>query len=190
MNNSVQKRKSKSSAIPNQEKQPSAFNWWGKALGIRSIAVTIVVGLLLYNGISMSAGYQWVWERLLKGNWNIIKVHRKANLEERNQMKLGFDYTYLSHIKKHTPEDAIILFPLKTHITEKNGDQKLSNNITSKNWVTHFVYPRTVLYKDEKDTNPLYSKITHIAIIAGHGYEDVEYEVQQKHAFTVISKKR
>jgi hypothetical protein len=191
MNNSVRKRKPKSSMThSSKEKQPSTFNWWSRALGIRSIIVAIVVGLLLYEGISKNTGYQWTWESLLKGNWNYIQRHRKASLDERNQGKLGFDYMYLSFIKKNTPEDAIILFPLRTHITEQNDNKKLSGNIATKSWVTHFVYPRTVLYKDEKDTNPLYNKVTHVAIIAGHGYEDVEYEVQKKYAFTVIPKKR
>ncbi|MDR1593298.1 MAG: hypothetical protein LBS43_02280 [Prevotellaceae bacterium] len=174
----------------NKQKQSSASSWWSKAFGLRSMAVAIVLGLLLYQGVSTSASYQWVWNNLLKGNWTYIWANRKASLEERNQRKLGFDYIYLSHIKKNTPEDAIILFPLRTHITEQKGDQKLSNNVISKNWATHFLYPRTVLYKDEKDTNPLYGKVTHIAIVAGHGYEDVEYDVQQKYAFTVIPKTR
>lgn len=172
------------------EKQPSALNRWNRALGIRSIAVAIVGGFLLYKGISMNTGYQWVWENLLKANWTYIQAHSKASLEERYQSKLGFDYAYLSYIKKNTPEDAIILFPLRAHITEQNSNQKLSAYITNKSWVTHFVYPRTVLYKDEKDTNPLYGKVTHVAIAAGHGYEDLEYEVQAKHAFTVIPKKQ
>jgi hypothetical protein len=191
MNNTVRKRKTTQPIVSDNEKQTSVFkNWWNKAFGIRSMAVAIVIGLLLYKVISLDAGYQWVWKDLLVGNWKYIQIHRKANIEERNQMKLGFDYAYLNYIKKNTPEDAVILFPSKAHITEQNGKQKLSNNVTSKNWMTHFVYPRTALYKDEKDTNPLYDKVTHIAIVAGHGYEDLEYEVKEKQAFTVLPKKR
>lgn len=191
MNNTVRKRKTTQPIVSDNEKQTSVFkNWWSKAFGLRSMAVAIVIGLLLYKVISLDAGYQWVWKDLLVGNWKYIQIHRKANIEERNQMKLGFDYAYLNYIKKNTPEDAVILFPSKAHITEQNGKQKLSNNVTSKNWMTHFVYPRTALYKDEKDTNPLYDKVTHIAIVAGHGYEDLEYEVKEKQAFTVLPKKR
>jgi hypothetical protein len=189
--NKTGKRKLTTPVVSDNEKQTPVFkNWLSKAFGIRSIVVTIVVGLLLYKGISMDKGYQWVWESLLKGNWEHIQVHRKASIEERNQMKLGFDYAYLNYIKKNTPEDAIIMFPLRTHITEQSGKQKLSSSINSKSWVTHFLYPRTALYKDEKDTNPLYDKVTHIAIVAGHGYEDLDYEVKEKDAFTVLPKKR
>jgi hypothetical protein len=65
----------------------------------------------------------------------------------------------------------------------------LGPDVANKSWVTHFVYPRIALYKDEKETNPLYGQVTHVAIIAGHGYEDLEYEVQEKAAFAVFPKK-
>ncbi|MDR1602629.1 MAG: hypothetical protein LBS42_09415 [Tannerella sp.] len=153
------------------------------------MAVAIAGCFLLYTVISMDEGYRWVWNSLLKGNWAFIQEHRKASLEERNQMKMGFNYAYLNHIKKNTPEDAIILFPLQKHVTEQSGDMKLGDDITSKSWVTHFVYPRRALYKDEEATNPLYSQVTHVAVIAGHGYEDLDYEVPAKPAFAVFPKK-
>jgi hypothetical protein len=192
MNKTVRKIKLVPPVASDKEKPSATFkfkNWWSRAFGVRSIVVAIVGGLFLYKGISMDNGYRWVWENLLKGNWKYIQVHRRASIEKRNQMKLGFDYDYLNYIKKNTPEDAIILFPSKTHITEQSGKQKLSHNINSKSWVTHFIYPRTALYKDEKETNPLYDKVTHIAIIAGHGYEDLEYTVKEIQAFIVLPKK-
>ncbi|MDR1416364.1 MAG: glycosyltransferase family 2 protein, partial [Prevotellaceae bacterium] len=113
---------------------------------------------------------------------------RNATLDERYQMKLGFDYVFLNHIKQNTPEDAVILFPLKKCTTEKGGDSQLSGNINSKYWVTHFVYPRRILYKDEQETNSRYSDVTHVAIVAGHGYEDLNYPVMERYYFTVLPK--
>lgn len=185
----VRKSKLQSPATQPDHKQTPKDNWWKHFLGIRSMAVAMAGCFLLYTAISMEEGYQWVWNGLLKGNWTYIRQHRHASLEERNQMKMGFNYAYLNYIKKNTPDDAIILFPLKEHITEQSGNMKLGGEITAKNWVTHFVYPRKALYKDEEATNPLYGRVTHVAIIAGHGYEDLEYEVREKPAFAVFPKK-
>ncbi|MDR2691878.1 MAG: hypothetical protein LBB73_06215 [Dysgonamonadaceae bacterium] len=185
----VRKRKFQSPATRPESKETPKDNWWGKFLGIRSMAVAIAGCFLLYPVISGDEGYRWVWNSLLKGNWVFIREHRKASLEERNEMKLGFNYVYLCYVKKNTPEDAIILFPLQKHITEQSGNMKLGGEIAGKSWVTHFIYPRRALYKDEESTNPLYGQVTHVAVIAGHGYEDLEYEVQEKPAFAVFPKK-
>lgn len=186
----VRQRKFQSPATQPESKEIPKNSWLGKCLGIRSMAVAIGGCFLLYTGISKDEGYQWVWNSLLKGNWAFIQEHREASLEERNQMKLGFNYAYLDYIKKNTPEDAIILFPLQKHVTEQIDNMKLGGEITNKSWVTHFVYPRRALYKDEEFTNSLYNEVTHVAIIAGHGYEDLEYEVQEKPAFAVFPKKQ
>ncbi|MDR2120941.1 MAG: hypothetical protein LBP64_08750 [Tannerella sp.] len=185
----VRKKKSQSPVARPENRQAPANDWWSKAFGIRSMGVAIAGCLLLYIALPMNEGYNWAWNGLLKGNWNFIRANRNASLEERNQMKMGFDFSYLNHIRKNTPEDAVILFPLREHITEQSGNMKLGYDITNKSWVTHFVYPRLALYKDEKDTNPLYNQVTHVAIIAGHGYEDLEYEVADKPAFALFPKK-
>jgi hypothetical protein len=82
----------------------------------------------------------------------------------------------------------VILFPLKQYTTEKAGSSQLTDKSNSKYWITHFVYPRRVLYKDEQDTNPRYRDVTHVAIVAGHGYDDLEYQVSNPPDFTVLPK--
>ena len=165
-------------------------SWWIQAFGIKSLAIGVAGVFLLYAGMSMNEGYKWVWDGLLKGNWQFIRAHQKATIEERYAMKIGFDYSYLNYIKKNTPEDAILLFPLKEHIEEAIGNQKLSGNISNKKWVTHFLYPRRTLYQDEKDKNPLYNQVTHVAIAAGHGYEYLEYAVNERPPFAVFPKRK
>jgi hypothetical protein len=190
MTKHIQKRKSQPAAsFPNNRQTPGS-NWWVNTFGIRSIIVAIVGGLLFYGGISMNEGYQWMWNSLLIGNWKHIQANRQASLEERNLMKLGFNYAYMNFVKKNTPEDAVILLPLRTHLTDAAGNQQLGADMTVKTFVTHFVYPRTVLYQDEKETNPLYNEVTHVAIVAGHGYEELDYEVAEKPAFAVFPKKQ
>ena len=153
------------------------------------MALAVAVGLLLYAVMRDNSGYKWAWSSLLKGNWELIQKHRKTTLDERYQMKLGFDYVFYKYIIDNTPEDAVLLFPLKKYNTEKGGDYQLNSSINAKYWATHFLYPRKVLYKDEQETNPRYRDVTHVAIIAGHGYEDVDYPVYERSYFTVLPKK-
>ncbi|GHT11061.1 hypothetical protein AGMMS4956_03490 [Bacteroidia bacterium] len=163
--------------------------WLLRAIGFKSLLLAVVVGLLLYGGIPKNSGYQWTFVNYLKGNWDFIQAHDTATLDEIYQMKCGFDYAYLNYIKQHTPDTAIILFPLKEYLTEKGGDMQLSGNVGSKMWVTHFVYPRRILYKDEAEINPLYKDVTHVAIVAARGYEDLDYFVQQRAYFDIQPKK-
>ncbi|MDR2448849.1 MAG: hypothetical protein LBD52_02690 [Prevotellaceae bacterium] len=161
-----------------------------KAFGFKSLMIAVAGGLLLYWTITENKGYWWVYEKLLKGNMETIWQYRTATLDERYQMKLGFDYVFWNFIKQHTPDDAVILFPLKEHNTEKAGNSQLTGRTNSKYWVTHFVYPRRVLYKDEQDINPHYNDVTHVAIVAGHGYEDLDYRVSERTYFTILPKKQ
>jgi hypothetical protein len=164
------------------------LQWLIRFFSIRSIFVTIILALGIYTGMTEIKCYKWVWENYLKGNWELIQKHPKTTIDERLKMKLGFDYGFLSFINENTPEDAVILFPLPEYITEKSGTTQLTGNICSKMWVTHFIYPRRVVYKSEAESNPLYKDITHVAICAGHGYEDTDYPGEQTVQFTVLPK--
>ncbi|MDR3269583.1 MAG: hypothetical protein LBT83_11040 [Tannerella sp.] len=161
--------------------------WLGRAFGLRSILVAGVVALGINLSVTQNSGYAWTRQHL-ESNWDFIRQHSNATPDERLQTKLGFDYGFLNFIRQNTPEDAVILFPLPEHVTEKSGNMQLTDNVTTKMWVTHFVYPRRILYKNEAETNPLYNEVTHVAVCASHGYEDLNYRVQQQPAFTVLSK--
>ncbi|MDR2685048.1 MAG: hypothetical protein LBB53_06675 [Prevotellaceae bacterium] len=176
-------------AAPKQQPKSNFLQWLFKALGWQNILAAIVVVFVLYTVADENDGYKWVKESLLKSNWEIVKKYPKAALNERLQMKLGFDYAFLNYIKEHTPDTAIILFPIREQILEKGGNMQLTSNIASKFWVTHFVYPRRILYMEEKAANPLYKNVTHVAICAMHGYEELEYEMPQRAWFDVLPKK-
>jgi hypothetical protein len=187
----------KKKTIPNKKKpnkvelpvHKSTWWWLGNVLGWRSMLAAVAVAILVYNVVDKNSGYQWVTKNYLQGNWEHIRKYPNATLEERNQMKLGFSYVFLNYIVKHTPDTAIILFPLKKHITENANGTQLTSDVTAKNWATYFIYPRRIVYKDDKDTDPLYSKVTHVAICAAHGYEDLDYQVFQRAYFDVLPKK-
>ena len=169
--------------------QQPGIQWLAGALGLRSILIAGAVGLIIYVSLTQNPGYTWAWQSYLKGNYDFICKYPNATLDERLQMKLGFDYSFLHYINQNTPEDAVILFPDTKHITEKAGNMQLSDNVVMKMWVTHFVYPRRILYANEAETNPLYKDVTHVAICAGHGYEKLEYSVENRPAFIVLPQK-
>jgi hypothetical protein len=175
---------------PPKDTGKPAVCWLKRAFGFRSLLVAVAGGLLLYWTITGNKGYWWVYETLLKDNMEVIWKHRTATLDERYQMKLGFDYVFWNFIKQHTPDSAVILFPRKEHNTEKVENYQLTDKTNNKFWVTHFVYPRRVLYKDEQETNPRYNDVTHVAVVAGHGYEDLDYWVGERTYFTVLPKRR
>jgi hypothetical protein len=164
--------------------------WLLRVCGFKSILLAGVLTFVVYAIFTKNDGYKWVTINYLKGNWEHIRKYPDATLDQRNEMKLGFNYVFLNHIVKNTPDTAVILFPQKEYITEKGGDMQLSNDVTVKIWATHFVYPRRVVYKDDKDIDPFYDKVTHVAICAAHGYEDLDYFVQQRTYFDVLPKKQ
>jgi hypothetical protein len=163
--------------------------WLGKALGLKSLLVAAVLtGTVCYT-VDKNTGYNWVWNGLLKSNYTMIRQNRHATLDERMQMKLGFDYIFLNHIRKNTPDDAVILLPAAEHITEKADNLQLTGSVATKMWAEYFVYPRRIVYKNEAETNPLYREVTHVAICAGHGYEDLDYPVREHSTFAIYPKR-
>jgi hypothetical protein len=171
------------------QKAQSKKQWLKDMLGFRSIFVAVIISVVLYQVVDKNNGYNWAWNSLLKGNWELIRKYPNTTLEERYQMKLGYDFAFLNYIKKNTPDTAIILFPKRELITEKVENTQLGSAIGNKMWVTHFIYPRRVIYKEEDTVNPLYKNVTHIAICAGHGYDELEYNVEQRTYFGVFPKK-
>ncbi len=164
--------------------------WLRKAAGPKSLLLLLAGGLLLYAAVAGNEGYNWAWNSLLKGNWELTRKHAGASLDERLQMKLGFNYAYLNFVKQNTPEEAVILFPLKDNMFDKAGNMQLDGWANRKYWIARFLYPRRPLFKDEAESNPLYKAVTHVAIVAGHGYEDLDYEVKGKMPFTVLPKQQ
>ncbi|MDR3246282.1 MAG: hypothetical protein LBT50_07600 [Prevotellaceae bacterium] len=188
-NRQTKKEKSLHQATnPSPVRRP-VLRWLIRFFSPRSILVAIILAFGVYEGITEVKCYKWVWENYLKENLEFTHKYAKKTTKERLNMKLGFDHSFLSFINEHTPENAVILFTLQEHIIEKSGDAKLTEKIGMKMWVTHFIYPRRAVYKSEAESNPVYKDVTHVAICAGHGYEDLDYNISQKQPFTVLPKK-
>ena len=142
---------------------------------------------VLYNEVN---GYKWAVDSLLMENLEYADKYQEADLAERLQLKLGYNYSYLDFLIKNTPEDAIILIPPQEVIFKegKNSLFALRNPyiLARKAATSYYTYPRKLVFEDEKDSSALYSEITHVAIINGWGYDKLHYEVGQKQPNTVL----
>lgn len=172
-------------AKSNKESKPTIKKWSICVFGWRSLLVSFLFIGIVYKIVDTNKGYNWAWNSLLKGNWALVKKYPDLTLDQRYEMKTGFNYSFLNYIKNHTPDTAIILFPEKQHITKKCGNMQLGKECGNKMWVTHFIYPRIPLFKGTSDTVYL-SSVTHVAICAANGYENLHYPVYQRRCFDVL----
>ena len=159
-------------------------NWFKQAIGFRSILMMLAGLIILTANLKNNDGYKWAWETLLKGNWKIIQTNRSASITKRYAMKMGYTAQLLEHIKTNTPENAILLFPTKAQLQEKS-QYNIDPNITVRNWVLHYLYPRRVIYANE-DYAPLRQQVNYVVIVNGHGYESLDIEPDQRPPFAVI----
>ena len=158
--------------------------WLKQATGFRSILLMLAGLIILLTTVKNNAGYNWAWETLLKGNWKTVRANCSAGIAERYAMKMGFTAQLLEYFKENTPENAVLLFPTKAQLREKS-QHNIDPNITGRNWVLHYLYPRRVIYADE-DYAPLRQQVNYVVIVNGHGYESLDVEFDQYPSFAVI----
>ena len=157
-----------------------------KALfGWRSIAVGLVGIALLKIAVSTNPGYNFVYNNLLRSNWEFMQKNKALPNEQRLMSKLGFSYVFVEHLKNNTPESAVILFPKREYIMEK-GSQEIRGEMTNKVWLASFLYPRKTVFEEEKGANPLFEQANYVAIINTHGYNLLEYDVEQEVEYALL----
>jgi hypothetical protein len=160
---------------------------------VKNAVAAVVAGFLLFKCVDVQRGYNWVYNMMLKGNMELIKANPNATLEQRNEFKLGTDYSYLLYVKNSTPEDAVILYPSHEDFSPPGVESPFKQNISNKTWALRFLYPRKLVLPSEMETNRYARDITHVAIVNGRGYERLDYETEAETPtaeFTVISIKR
>lgn len=182
------KKKKSAQKNKNTETKAMQFDWsdWFSR-NLIGLVGSVVVMLLLYYNVR---GYKWVWDSLVMGNLRIIRENPHLTLEKKWQIKCGFDFSYLNYIKSRTPEDAVILMPAYSDIYPE-GEQSDFNStdaggIKNKAWATYFLYPRKLVYEDEKGANPLYEKANYVAIVNSRGYDKLNYPVENKEKYQVL----
>jgi hypothetical protein len=145
---------------------------------------------LIYVLRSYNAGYQWTFQTLLKENLKMMKEYKDITLEQKYEAKLGFSYRFLSNIRKSTPEEAVVIMPPDTVLRPPGGKSDFSEFIVSKMWASYFVYPRKLIYENEKGTSPFYDSATHVAIANYWGYDKLDYPVGNQAQYSVMPLKQ
>jgi hypothetical protein len=147
-----------------------------------AVATAIILIRACYKNVM---GYTWMYDSLLKGNYELISKHKNLTVDERKEMKMGFTFAFLKFVRDNTPEDAIILFPGRDVFFPEGQKSNFNGEPTTKLWCLNTLYPRKIVYVNEVDN--IYSdRITHVAIVDGWGYDRLNYEVPQKIQYAVF----
>ncbi len=135
-------------------------------------------------------GYRWAVEEVGFRNLNLIKrieAKREAerlpplNVHEKRAFKIE-NYYYLQMLNSQTPQNAVVLLPPKK-VVENSRHIFMSEA----EWVAYFIYPRLCISEDELKAKPeMLSRISHVAIIKGWGYQYLKYEPENREEETVL----
>ncbi|MDR1918547.1 MAG: hypothetical protein LBQ65_02740 [Tannerellaceae bacterium] len=168
----MNKRRNKTSPRVKEPQASNPLRWF-----VKNAFVASIVGVLVFQCIEEQAGYHWVYDTLLKGNMQTIRQYPDLTVDQRNELKLGFDYAYLRFLKNATPEDAVILYPSQEDFFPEDKPSPFKHEISNKVWGLRFLYPRKLVLPSEMETSRYASAITHVAIVNGRGYERLSYTV-------------
>ena len=173
---------------------PSKFMAIVANVGGAVVATVFVMTLFAHNepdpqnttDTHLNSGYDWLLNTMLKGNLETIEKYPDLNTEQRYEAKWGpGEIPYLFKVKKATPENAVVLLPPKKLLTEVNFKSSLDLP-----FVTYFLYPRKVVYEDNKEQDTLYSKVTHLVSVNGWGFDKLNYQLQKPEGFMVLPLKQ
>lgn len=151
----------------------------------KQIIAAIILSLAFYMMINKSQAYTWIF-KLMKSNLEIIKKNPELTYQQKMEAKHRFKFRFCDFIVKNTPEDAVILMPAKDIIKNVKELNVGMGSLSNKDYASYFIYPRKFLYPYDKNKNPYWDSITHVAIIDYHGYEYLNYTVNKKSRFSVL----
>jgi len=140
---------------------------------------------LLKDGVKYCGMVQNEIDKRTKGLYDPIKK-RQIAYDTKYEAKIGTEFMVLKMIRDKTPPNAIILFPPPLILTQKTTYLTLRYEIGMKPWASHFLYPRTIVYEQEKGKNPFYDKAQYIFVLHGWGFDHLDYEPQQRNAVDIL----
>lgn len=158
----------------------------------RNLLITFVLLFLLVLLYAAIPGYNYaIKDVAIRNKEKIDQIEtRRLNanmpeltMEDKRLFKIE-DYWYIQFMRERTPTNAVILLPPHSAIDSTPE----FNLLNSSEWMEYFLFPRLCISEDEKNRKPeLYSKITHVAIVNGWGYDKLKYEPNGRPAATVLS---
>lgn len=161
-----------SDALPGQSKQPSGATRSGRltprfsmqkvVTNAFALAVSVLLIVLLF---ARCPQYRWVYHDLLQENMTLIRQYPHLSFDQKMEMKLGVDYSFLMYIRSVTPPDAVILYP--TPEAFRREGSPFTHGIDNKICASRFLYPRKLVLESEWEQNRYTCHITHAVIVNG-----------------------
>jgi hypothetical protein len=145
----------------------------------------VVALVFLYVIFSNIQGYDWMLNTMLKNNFETIEKYPDLNIGQRYELKWGGEIGYVNRIKQSTPDSAIIIVPPRKILTQAGFKSTVELP-----WLSYFVYPRRVVYEDDKDSSAIYKQATYILAVNGWGFDKVNYHIDKPEAFMILPLKK
>lgn len=188
---------------PAVEKIPTSGSWFTFLFKPYNLLFGLIAIMFLVWCTKNVSSYNWVYNGLLKDGYKYCgDVQKEINNRTRSvsdpvkkrqiaydtklEAKVGTEFMVMKMIRDNTPPNAIILFPPPLVMTQKTSYLTLRYEITMKPYASFFLYPRMVVYEQEKGKNPFYEKVQFIFVLHGWGFDHLDYEPQQKNAVDIL----
>ncbi len=127
------------------------------------------VVLLLAALVQYNSGYDHIFNRFGRDIGSNAR-YDSLSYDQRLEVKLGFTAKYLHMLRDSTPANAVILMPPDSIFFPEDTASRFNPLVRNRRWVAYFIYPRKIVYEEEKDTLALYRDVTHVAVVNYWGY--------------------
>ena len=166
-----------------------------KKAAISTASYLINNGIILFSFLTILfflqavvPSYNWLTHKLIRDNLRVIAANPHLSVQKKYEIKLGFDYRYISAVRKNTPDNAVILMPPREVLLKSNFNKKSAWGVKNKTWCTYFLYPRKLVREEERETHKdLYRQVTHVMIVNGWGYQKLHYPVSRKFQYAIVA---
>lgn len=159
------------------------FTWWLKNLLVAAVAYLVCPALLKTN-----VAYRWLIDGYAKANGEVIRQMRDLSYDQRLEAKLGYDYVFVEMIRNNTPDSAVVFYPSREDFTDTSVQRQIAFNgaLCDKLSAVRFLYPRRIVIEQELGKTSWSKRITHVAIVNGHGRELLRYPTDSTVVISVL----
>ncbi|HVI44695.1 MAG TPA: hypothetical protein VM802_07490 [Chitinophaga sp.] len=164
---------------------PISKSWIGKNLLLAAAA-----GITIYFLINKHPGYKWVCKEMFTEDKEILSYPPDLTTGQKTALKLGKSYNYLSYVRDHTPDTAVILLPSAEAFFPAGKKSGFISEPYNKLWALRFLYPRKLVVPYEKGRTSYLHKITHIALVNGQAPELLPVQLDFPYTDTIIQMNR
>jgi hypothetical protein len=153
---------------------------------VKNLVVLAGVLLVIVLLVKANTGYELLFSKLSQER-AAQQQYKDRSYDDRREIKLGYNVTYLQLLRSRTPETAVILMPPDSIFRKTDDDHMFIEHwISTRGWASYFVYPRRLVYSDDLKTEPSAPQPTHVAIVHYWGYDKLAYPVDKKYAYDVM----